>query len=345
MMKAALVAENYKIDIKDVAIPEIADNEILVEVKAVGICGSDVGGFFDKTPKSRRPGLIMGHEGAAVVSKVGKNVTNVKIGDRIAIDPQIYCGECFACKSGWTSICSSKKVTGSSLRGFVNGLLAEYAVIFDYQAFKIPDSLSFVTAAMIEPVSNAVHVVNRFNAELGETVVIIGAGALGLVILQAAKLKGLGKVVVVDVSDFRLEKAKLLGADVVINSSTEDTVQLINDLTNSKGADIVIEAAGLSVTYQLAIDIVRKRGTLIAFGALESKIDVTLLPILHKEINILGSTGANSHEVIYAIELLDKGVINVDPIITHHVKLKDTEEALYLFKDKKSNPIKVMITP
>lgn len=344
-MKAAVIAQGHSFEIKDVSVPEISSTEVLVRVKAVGICGSDVGGFFAEVPKSRIPGLIMGHEGSGVVEKVGSAVKHVVPGDRIAIDPQIYCGTCYACRHGWTSICESKKVTGSSLRGFVNGLLAEYAVINGYQAFKIPETLSFIDAAMIEPVSNAVHVANRINPNLGDFTVVIGAGALGLSIIQTLRLKGVGKIVVLDVSDFRLQRARELGADFVVNTVTEDPVAIINGLTGSVGADFVIESAGLAVTYRMAIRLARKRGTIVAFGALVDQVDLELLPILHKEITILGSTGANAPEIAYAIELLAKGSINVGPIITHRFLLDDTQKALYLFKDPAANPIKVMVEP
>lgn len=344
-MKAAVIAEGHRFDVKEVPVPEIGSQEVLVQVKAVGICGSDVGGFFAEVPKSRVPGLIMGHEGSGVVAKVGSEVTHVAVGDRVAIDPQIYCGTCYACRHGWTSICESKKVTGSSLRGFVNGLFAEYAVINGYQAFKIPETLSFISAAMIEPVSNAVHVANRISPSLGDFVVVIGAGALGLSIIQTLKLKGVGKIVVLDISSFRLERAKELGAHAVINTAQEDAVALIKEMTGGVGSDYVVESAGLGATYRMAISLVRKRGTIVAFGALVDQIEIDLLPILHKEITIVGSTGANAPEVEYAIELLDRKAIVVDPIVTHTFGLDDAEKAMYLFKDPKASPIKVMIEP
>src|SRR5699024_2614442 len=264
--------------------PYISNYEALIKVKSVGICGSDVQGFNDQNSNKRVPGLIMGHEAAGEVVKIGDKVTKVQPGDRVAIDPQVTCGNCYACKRGWYSVCDNKKIIGSNLKGFLHVTMAEYASINQTQRFVLPDHVEYQEGAVVEPVSNALHIFNRVKTDIGNQIVVLGAGTLGLCILQVAKLSGARNVIVTDVSEERLKLAEKLGANITVNSSISEPVEEIKKVTKNRGADIVVEAVGISQTYKQAIDISRKKGNVMFFGAAQDTIDLNLYPILHKEL-------------------------------------------------------------
>jgi 2-desacetyl-2-hydroxyethyl bacteriochlorophyllide A dehydrogenase len=343
-MKAAVVKGQKWIEIEERPIPKINFDQVLIKIGAVGICGSDLHGFMEKDSIARQPGLIIGHEAAGEVVKIGSKVTRVKIGDKVAIDPQCVCGQCVQCKHGWYSVCDKKLVIGSSLRGFLDGAMAEYVAIKQDQLYKLPENMSVVEGAMIEPVSNALHVVNRANIELGDAVVVIGAGTLGLCLLQAAKLAGAGKVVVIDLSGFRLNIAKQLGADVLIKSDEIDSEEVIKQITMSRGADVVIEAVGIEKTYQMAFALVRKKGRIMFLGNAEEFIKINLFSVIYKELTLMGCSGAD-WECNAAIEFISSGRFKVQPIITHQLKIEKTQEAFELLMSSLSNAIKVVVIP
>jgi L-iditol 2-dehydrogenase len=341
-VKAAVIKGQRHIEIEDRPIPEIQSMQVLVKVGAVGICGSDVHGWQEEKSTARPPGLIMGHEAAGEVFETGTEVVDFKKGDRVAIDPQIFCYNCNACAHGWYTVCENKKVIGSALRGFLNGAMAEYVAVQQNQLFRIPDSLSTSEGAMVEPVSNALHVINRVKFNLGDCVTVIGAGTLGLCIMQAARLAGAGKLVAVDISEFRLSVAKKLGADVTINAEKSDPVEEIQRITGGRGSDVVAEAVGIERTYRQAIAMVRKTGSIMVFGALERVVRVDLYPILHKEITLIGCTGAG-WECPPSIALMDSGRINVKPLITHELPLDQAQKAFEIVEDPSENTIKVIL--
>jgi 2-desacetyl-2-hydroxyethyl bacteriochlorophyllide A dehydrogenase len=346
-VKAAVIQMidgHKKLQTEELPTPEIGPTGVLVHVTAAGICGSDLHGFLDDEGTSRRPGLIMSHEAAGIVAAVGNEVTRLSVGDRVTVDPQVTCGVCLPCRRGWISICDNKRVTGSSLRGFEQGAMAEYLAVEEKQVFVIPDSMSMEEAAMIEPLSNALHVVNRAGLQLGQTVVILGAGTLGLCMVQAVALSGVSNVIVSDTSDFRLEVASGTGATKVVNPMRDDLRSVVAEITRGLGADVVIESVGIDATYQDAIQIVRKRGRVMFFGAVQDTVTLPLLPILHKEIDIVGCTGAND-ETSTAIDLVAAGKIDLRPIITHEYALDEAQSAFDVLSDRTANAIKVQVRP
>lgn len=345
-MRAAVIrreSDRKVLKTEDLPDPVPGEHDVLVRVRASGICGSDLHGFMDAEGTARRDGLIMGHEGAGEVVAVGDAVTRVAVGDRVTIDPQVSCGACVPCSKGWMSICDHKRVVGSSLRGFEQGTMGELASVNEKQVFGLPDSVTFAQGAMIEPLSNALHLVNRTGILLGDTVVIFGAGTLGLCILQGAKLAGAGRIIVSDTSAFRLQVAKQLGADVILNPIEKSVRDEVRALTAGEGADVAIESVGIDATYQEAIHTVRKRGKVMFFGAVQDTVTVDLLPILHKEITILG-TGANDETQI-AIDMVAAGRINVDALLTHQFDLQHAQEAFDTLTVPSNNSIKVQVVP
>lgn len=344
-MKAAVIrmdGDRKVLRTENVDEPECSEHDVLVRIRASGICGSDLHGFLDSAGTARREGLIMGHEGAGQVVAVGSAVTRVAVGDRVALDPQVACGSCVPCQHGWISICDNKRVSGSSLRGFEQGTMAELAAVPEQRVFRLPESVSYSDGAMVEPLSNALHLVNRAGIQLGDTVMIFGAGTLGLCILQCVKLAGAGQIIVSDTSQHRLAVAKELGADLVLTPLEASVRDEVKAVTAGQGADVVIESVGIDATYQEAIHTVRKRGKIMFFGAVQDTVTVDLLPILHKEINIIGCTGANNETEI-AIDLLSRGKISVSPLLTHEFGLSEAQTAFDTLSDPTSNSIKVQI--
>ena len=341
-MKTAVIRGPFKMEIEERSIPVITEREVLVRIKSVGICGSDVHGFLGISGKRRMPGLVMGHEASGEVEEVGSHVEGWKNGDRVTINPQQVCGYCNPCRRGWPHLCDNMSVIGSSMRNFKDGAMCEYIAISPNQLFKITDTMSFNEGSMLDPVGNALHVINRAPMEIGNIVAIIGTGVIGLLLTQVARIRGAGKVIAVDSNTQRLRLASDFGADRLINSRMENIVDAIMSETNGRGADIVIEAVGLAVTYQNAVNSVRKRGAVMALGFRNDEIPIPIQPLLFKEISLIGNTGF-VFEIQSFIDFVSEGKINVKPIITHEFALEDVQKAFELLADETSSAIKVIL--
>ncbi|HEX41827.1 MAG TPA: hypothetical protein ENN81_07165, partial [Phycisphaerales bacterium] len=220
MMKALLYTGPHTFEYTDVPDPVCEPEDVLIRVRAVGICGSDVHGATGRTGR-RLPPLIMGHEAAGVIERVGANVTGLRAGQRVCFDSTVYCNRCEACRTRRFNRCDKRQVLGVSTPQFKrHGAMAERVAVPSWIVFAIPDEMSFVKAALLEPVSIGVHAANRGNIPEGGTVLVIGAGTIGLCVLAAARLKGAGRIIVADIDEFRLETARRLGADVTVNAGT-----------------------------------------------------------------------------------------------------------------------------
>lgn len=346
-MRAAVirVREGRKIlRTEEVPEPVCGPGEVVVHVAAAGICGSDLHGFLDHGGTSRGEGLIMGHEGAGTVVAVGRDVGTVAVGDRVTVDPQVVCGRCRPCGRGWISICDHKKVTGSSLRGFVQGMMAERIAVAASQVHVLPDAVPFDQGAVIEPLANALHVVRRSPIGAGSAVMVLGCGPLGLCLVQAARMAGAGRIVATDLSPARRAMAARLGADAVLDPRTEDPRAAALEHTDGIGMDVVIESVGIDETYGQAIGAVRKRGAVMFFGAIRRTVTLELLPILHREITMIGCTGANE-ETPEAVRLVAEGKVDVASLITHRFPLDEAQAAFDTMRTDTEGAIKVQIAP
>ena len=342
-MKAAVIRDNpRRIVIEETDVPEYGADEMLVQVKACGLCGSDIHGFMDAESKGRVDGLIMGHEPSGIVAECGENVKNFRPGDRVVINPQFSCGECYACRHSWFNICENGGIIGSSLRGFRQGAMAEYVVVPGENLHMLPVGLSFEEGAMIEPVANAIHAVNRAGVQIGDHVAVVGAGTIGLCMIQAAKLAGAGSVAAVDISDFHLDMARSLGADIVINSSKTDPVEEVKRQFHGIGADVTLEAVGIGETYRQASLMTRKRGTLVLFGAAKETALMHLYPFLHRELNMVGCTGFDV-EVDIGLQMLLEGKMRVSPLITCKYPIEETGPAIRKSIDDSDKILKIVL--
>ncbi len=342
-MKALVYTAPYTLEYTDWPEPQIGDDDILVRVKACGICGSDVAGHTGKTGR-RLPPLIMGHEAAGVVERTGKRVKGFAPGDRICFDSTVYCNQCPACKKGMYNRCVKRQVLGVSVPEFKrHGAFAEFVAVPNWICAKLPEGMSFVQACLLEPASIGTHAANRPAISNGDTVAVIGAGTIGLFILQAARLRG-AKAIACDINDFRLGLAKQVGADTCINSARISLKDEILERTGARGADVAFEAVGFGETFRQAISITRTGGTIVAVGNLQKETEFNLQELVSRELTFIGSY-ASAGEFRTCIDLIASGKINVGPLISEVLPLKDGPAAFKRLLEGKENLLKIVLEP
>jgi L-iditol 2-dehydrogenase len=333
-----------ELELADLPKPELGPNDVLVRVRACGICGSDVHGLDGSTGR-RIPPLVMGHEAAGVIAEVGSNVKDWKAGDRVTFDSTVSCGYCHFCRRGEINLCDNRQVLGVSCGDYRrNGAFAEFVSVPQNILYRLPDSLPFEHAAMIEAVSIAVHAVNLTPRSLGDTAVVIGSGMIGQLTVQAAKVAGFGRVFAVDIDDAKLEMARKLGADETFNSKKVDAAAEIAARTGGRGADAALEAVGATEPIKTAIASVRKGGTVTLIGNISPKIDLPLQPVVTRQIRLQGSC-ASSGEYPACIELLTSGAIKVDSMISARTPLEDAAGWFQRLYNHEPNLMKVIVQP
>ena len=343
-MKGMLLSAYKQLDVVDMPLPQPAEDELLIRIKACGICGSDVHGYDGSTGR-RLPPIVMGHEAAGVVESVGSAVSNFRPGDRVTFDSTVYCGKCFFCQRGDVNLCDNREVIGVSTPGFRRmGAFAEFVTVPARIAYKLPDNMPFEHAAMIEAVSVAVHAVSLTPIELEDTVVVVGAGMIGLLVLQAARLAGAGQVIVLDLDDTRLELARNLGATHTINSSGTDVISQVLDLTAGRGAEAAIECVGATIPVKLALDSVRKGGAVTLVGNVAPTIEFGLQSVVTRQIRVQGSC-ASSGEYPACISLISRGAIRVDQLISAVAPLEDGPSWFHRLYEREPGLLKVVLEP
>ena len=343
-MKSLVYTKPYHFEYSDFPEPKVGDDDVLIRVKACGICGSDAHGSTGKTGR-RIPPLIMGHEAAGIVEDVGKNVKDFEKGQRVCFDSTVYCNQCQACRAGFYNRCEHRQVLGVSTPDFKrHGAFAEYVAVPWWIVSKIPDNLSFTKAALLEPVSIGVHAANRAPLSAEDTVLIIGAGTIGLFVLQAARLKGARKIFISDINEFRLDVAKNLGADEVINPDKSDLKEIIFEKTDNKGVNVSFEVVGYARTFQDAVSVTKMGGHLVAVGNLEKIAEFDLQQFIASELTFTGSY-ASSGEFRDCIELVASGKINVEPLISDVLPLKDGPKAFERLLKAEENLLKIVLEP
>lgn len=343
-MKAMLLSEYKKLDIVDMPRPEYGEHELLIKVEACGICGSDIHGWDGSTGR-RKPPLVMGHEAAGTIEAVGANVTRFAVGDRVTFDSMVSCGRCPACTSGAINLCENRQVMGVSCDEFRrNGAFAEYVVVPEHIAFTFPENLQFEHAAMVEPVSIAVHAATITPIRLGDTAVVIGSGMIGLLVVQAARLAGCSQVIAVDLDDAKLEIAKSLGADAVFNAKSADVTREVQACTQGRGADVSFEVVGATPTVQSAIACTRRGGTVTLVGNLAPTVEMPLQSVVTREVRLQGSCASNG-EYPQCIDLLARGAIQVEPLITARASLEDGPDWFSRLYGGEPGAMKVLLRP
>ena len=343
-MKALLLSEYSKLEVADLPQPAVEPGDVLVQVAACGICGSDVHGYDGSTGR-RIPPLVMGHEAAGVVAEVGAGVTRFSVGDRVTFDSTVYCGACSYCLTGEINLCDNRQVVGVSTPDFRRaGAFAEFVTVPERIVYKLPDELSFAEAAMLEAVSVALHAVVVSDLKGGETALVIGAGMIGLLTLQAAKAAGCSLVIVADVDATRLKLATEAGADATILASGAAMVEQALGLTDGRGVDVVLEAVGREETVSGAVDAVRKGGTVTLIGNITPTVTLPLQKVVSRQIRMQGSC-ASSGEYPQAMELIASGKVRVTPLITAVAPLSDGAQWFERLHSREPNLMKIVIDP
>lgn len=314
-MKALVLSAYKQLQLMDMPVPEPAADELLVRIRACGICGSDVHGYDGSTGR-RLPPIVMGHEAAGIVEAVGNAVSNFKAGDRVTFDSTVSCGKCFYCLRGQINLCDNREVVGVSTPTFKRmGAFAEYVTVPARITYPLPEKMPFAHAAMIEAVSVAVHGVALTPIAPNDTAVVVGAGMIGLLTLQAVKHAGAGRVFVFDLDDSRLEMARNLGATETFNSRNEDVIRKVAERTEGRGADVALECVGNTAAVKLAVESVRKGGAVTLVGNVAPTIELGLQSVVSRQIRLQGSC-ASSGEYPECIALMASGAIQVEPLIS-----------------------------
>ena len=322
-MKALLLTAPSTLAIVDFPTPAIADDEVLVRIHACGICGSDFHGWDGSSGRRQAP-LIMGHEAAGEIVATGPRVEKWRAGDRVTFDSTIYCGVCHFCCQGQINLCENRRVVGVSPTEYKqHGAFAEFVAVPSRILYRLPDTLPFDQAAMIEPVSIAVHAVQRITIAATDTVVVVGSGMIGLLIVQALRWAGAKRIVAVDLAENRLTLARRLGATHTFNPSTSDVAAEVARLTEGRGADAAFEVVGLTPTVNLAIAVLKRSGSCVLVGNLSPKTqDFPLQAVVTKEITVTG-TCSSAGEYPLCLDLIARGVIDVKPMIETVAPLDD----------------------
>jgi L-iditol 2-dehydrogenase len=341
----ALVLEKYNHFVyKEVPEPRIGPQDVLVRVKTCGICGSDVHGMDGSTGR-RIPAVIMGHEAAGVITKVGSDVTGWQPGDRVTFDSTIYCGTCHFCRQGLVNLCDDRRVLGVSCDEYrQDGAFAEYVAVPQHILYRLPQGLSFAQAAMTEALSIAFHALGRTPITLNDTAVVVGTGMIGLLVVQTLRIAGCGRIIAVDLDPARLELARELGADVELRSDQADVVAEVLALTGGRGADVAFEVVGITPTLELATRCLRKGGALTLVGNLAPKTEFLLQSVVTRQLTLYGSC-ASCGEYPACLDMMARGTINVDALISAVAPLSEGAAWFQRLYEGEPGLMKVILEP
>jgi len=342
-MKVLLLSQYKHLEIAELPEPTPGPGEVLVRVAACGICGSDVHGY-DGSSGRRIPPIVMGHEGAGRIAAVGSDVKGFAEGDRVTFDSTIYCGACGPCRGGEVNLCDNRQVMGVSCSDYRRaGAFAEYIAVPSRIVYRLPDNLSFAEAAMLEAVAVAVHAVSLAQVSPNSTALVLGAGMIGLLVLQALHVAGCSRVFVADIDLSRLKLAQEVGATTVL-SADAGLMEQVLQLTSGVGIDVAVEAVGRNETVGAAIESVRKGGTVVLVGNISPEVTLPLQKVVTRQIRLQGSC-ASAGEYPQAMELLATGAIRVKPLITAIAPLDEGPQWFERLHAREPNLMKVVLTP
>lgn len=341
-MKVAVMLGVGKMGFEEREIPTVKENEVLVKLEYVGICGSDlhyyetgaIGDYVVKTP------FVLGHEPGGTVVEVGKAVKHLKVGDRVALEPGKTCGHCEFCKTGRYNLCPDVVFFATPP---VDGVFQEYVAHEADLCFKLPDKVSTLEGALIEPLAVGFHAAIQGDAHIGQKAVVMGAGCIGLVSMMALKARGVSEVYVVDIMENRLEKAMELGATGVVNGAKEDVIKKVNELTKGAGMDLVIETAGTEITTRQAIQIAKKGANIVLVGYSKSgEMTLPMSLVLDKELTFK-TVFRYRHIYPMAIDAVAQGKVNLKGIVTDIFDLDDAQKAMDYSISNKADIVKAVI--
>lgn len=341
----ALVLEAYNHFVyRDVETPVPGPGEVRVKVMACSVCGSDVKGMDGSTGR-RQPPIIMGHEASGVIESVGQNVTGFQPGDRVTFDSTIYCNECEMCRKGMVNLCDHREVIGVSCDDYRHhGAMAEFVVVPEYVLYRLPDSVTFQQASMVEPMSVAYHGVTRCEVPVGGTAMVVGVGTIGLFAVQILKSLGVSKVIAVDISDRRLDMARKNGADAGIDSRDPQAEAQILALTDGKGVDASYDATGIESTFLLCLRTTRLNGSVVLIGNIARNMSFPLQHVVTHQLSLFGSC-ASAGEYDRCLELIAAGKVNVDAMISGSFPLSEGDKWMHKVYNREDGLDKILLIP
>jgi L-iditol 2-dehydrogenase len=343
-MKALVHTAPLRFEYTDVPKPEPTEDEVLVRVKAVGICGSDVHGYTGKTGR-RIPPIVMGHEASGVVEARGAAARAFSPGDRVTFDSTVYCNRCAACREGRVNLCQTRKILGVSTPAFrCQGAMAEYVVVPHWIIHRLPEGVSFEEAALIEPAGVGMHAARISDIDVNDVVLVIGAGQIGLFAMQAARIRGAATVVAVDVREERLAFARQLGADVVLNSAQGEPAEALRKAIGRPDADVVLEAVGMEQTVAMALNLVKLGGQVTLIGNVTPAVQVNLQQIVSKEVVIRGSA-AIAGEYPACLNYIAQGRLQAKPLISRIMPLAQGQAAFDALHHQEAGLMKIVLRP
>jgi L-iditol 2-dehydrogenase len=343
-MKALVLREYKKLVYEDATDPRVQPDEVLVEVKACGICGSDVHGWDGSTGR-RIPPVVMGHEASGVIVERGAAAGEWRVGDPVTFDSTVWCGECWYCRRGEINLCDARRVLGVSCAEYRrDGAFARYVAIPHRILYRIPDRVGFERAALVEPLSIAFHAVRLARPGVNETAVVVGAGMIGLLILQVLKVAGCGQVIAADVDAGKLKRALDSGADAALDPAAEGFAEKVRERTSGRGADLSFEAVGVSAAVQTALSSVRKGGRLVLVGNVAPKVDLALQSAVTREIAMLGSCGSQG-EYPACLDLIAGGRVKLDSLISAKAPLSTGASWFERLYNREPGLMKVILQP
>ena len=329
---------------QDVDEPTLSPHDVLIQVKACGICGSDVHGYDGSTGR-RIPPLIMGHEAAGIVAKIGTEVHSFQVGDRVTFDSTVSCGNCRFCTTGDVNLCDNRQVLGVSCGDYRrHGAFAEYVSVPEHILYSLPDSFPYEKAALIEAVSIAVHAAKITGIAPGSSAVVVGAGMIGLLAIQAFRVFGCSQVLAVDLEDNKLQLARQMGADETFLATDADLLAKLKAATGGHGPDIAVEVVGAQKSVLTAVNSVRRGGTVTLIGNLAPTVELPLQTVVTRQLRLLGSC-ASAGEYRECIELMQNGSINVDPLISTLAPLSEGADWFNRLYSREPGLMKVILQP
>lgn len=343
-MKALILEEYNHFEYKDVPVPEYGPEDVLIQIKACGICGSDVHGMDGSTGR-RIPPIIMGHEASGVITKVGAHVKDWNIGDRVTFDSTIYPLDDWYARKGLYNLSDQRMVLGVSCKDYRrHGAFSEYIAVPQHILYRIPDNVTFYQAAMTEPVAVAFHAVELTPISLGDTAVVFGVGMIGLFVVQTLRAAGCGKIIAVDIEQNKLDLALKLGADLGLNPKEDVVPRKIFQLTDNRGADIAFEVVGIEETVKSAVNCLRKTGTVTLIGNVSPQVQLPLQTIVTKQIRLQGSC-AICGEYPAVLDMIERGMIDVNSVISEIAPLSEGTVWFERLYKKEQGLMKVILEP
>jgi L-iditol 2-dehydrogenase len=337
MKQVRLVAPQTVI-LEEVEKPAPADTQVLIRVKRIGVCGSDIHAYYDKHPYISCP-IVQGHEFSGEIVETGERVKALAVGDRVTVIPQLVCGVCHPCTHGSYHICNELKVIGCQ----ADGAAREFIPVDQELVVKLPQDMSFDHGAMVEPVAVGVHAVRRLGDVSGMKILVLGAGPIGNLAAQVAKGLGAAAVMITDVSAFRLEKARDCGIDQVVNVAVELLESRIDSAFGIDRADAILECAGVQDTIEQAIGLARKGTDIIVVGVFAERPMVDLGLVQDKELRLIGTLMYKAEDYRTAIELIQSGSVRLDPLITKHFPFQEYADAYKYIEEYGDRSQKVLI--